>query len=136
MMLCEVKTYGHEPRGSQLETLWLHHQLLHKVGVACDRLDGRSSVWLWHFGVCALSLEGVAPVDGTRMRWGVFGETGVLSWHLINVQTLKGILGFMLRPDNPSVGVDLRRHHKTTEIHAVEPCGFGFDIPTVRITRS
>lgn len=134
-MFVEVKTNGAEPKGSQLETLFFHDQLLRKKGKV-RRLRG-DKVMLWSFGVFVLSLDGTHPVDGELVRWGIFDMRGKLSWCVSRRErSIVELLGFKRNPRKPQERLSLRRHHKTRQVIVEETADLGFKVETKQTFKS
>jgi hypothetical protein len=132
MMDIELKCFGREPDDSQRETLFIHHQLLASkrkvVGIRGEHVVS------WHFGQYFLQLPEDVPAPG--MRWGCFTPAGAICWAQIDQATFEGLVNFEHRPDNPSVLLDLRRHHKNTVICNTEMTELGFTAESVIFRRS
>lgn len=119
----EIKTWGAKPSAEQVELLYYRHQLLNRRRPMYSTFL-RRRVSVWYFGQFLLRIMGGERPDVCEtLLWGMFtGEMGAMRETMINESTLAGILSFRLDPStlNP---LNLRRHHKTTQITVVDTTG-------------
>lgn len=135
MMNVEVKAFDQMPSDTQRQTLFFQHQLLNKRQGLDDAMSDHKRA-VWHFGYFVLSMPDERPgPDHTTVKWCSFSDGGVLVPRTITVRALVSVLRFDMRPDTLA-SLDLRRHHKTSKIVAIEKTALGFECPRIITTRS
>jgi len=139
MMLVEVKTFSRMPPPNQLETLWFWHQLTFNRRPGETRLRGladRPAVNVWCHGVFVLQLEADTPESGV-IRWHSFSPDGrLVEYELASQDHLAHVLGFRVRPNEPSRQLSVRAHHFSEEVTVKRTLPLGFTIDETFTRRS
>jgi hypothetical protein len=132
MMFIELKCMDAIPNPSQHETLFFWHQLLQgQLGKKVKRLESKSEVSLWCFGVFVLRLPRFSPEESDHFHWGTLQADGQLQWRRGTVPELLRLLAFEIRPDTFQP-TKTRRHHSSRNIEVMEQTPLGFPIWAIK----